>query len=149
VLEEVWYRGLQVLILDNMLGVINPGEAIHKIAEHKKFIWVVYDYSINDSMAGIKPFFDKKHDENILEEFNKVFPDAVIYESYVQDVIDDLIGFEFDVDDWWDDKRKYFQSVIIKFDKGWVSETSRTSCFCPRTITKYIFDLYPQYIPQE
>lgn len=100
-------------------------------------------------MVVLKPFFDKKMDENVIYEFEKLFPNIVIYESYIQDVIDDLIEIGVDVDNLYEPKTNEYQSLIIKFEKSWISETSRTRCFCPQTLTKYIFDLYPEYIPTE
>jgi hypothetical protein len=132
-----------------MLGIISPNQIIKKIVEHKKFIWIVYDKNINNTMVVLKPFFDKKMDENVIYEFEKLFPNIVIYESYIQDVIDDLIEIGVDVDNLYEPKTNEYQSLIIKFEKSWISETSRTRCFCPQTLTKYIFDLYPEYIPTE
>ncbi len=49
-----------------MLGIISPNQIIKKIVEHKKFIWIVYDKNINNTMVVLKPFFDKKMDENVI-----------------------------------------------------------------------------------
>ena len=101
----------------------------------------------------MRPFFDKENDkfkgENILEEFNNLFPNVIIYESYFEDVIDDLIDLGLDVDSFYDERNKMFTPLFIKFKNGWINDTSKNHCYCPQTLTKFIFDLYPEYIPSE
>ena len=54
-----------------------------------------------------------------------------------------------DVDSFYDERNKMFTPLFIKFKNGWINDTSKNHCYCPRTLTEFIFDLYPEYIPSE
>jgi|688.fasta_scaffold72366_2 hypothetical protein len=136
-----------------MISILNSGEYYHKLVENKKFIWFIYPKKVHETKVLLRPFFDKENDkfkgENILEEFNNLFPNVIIYESYFEDVIDDLIDLGLDVDSFYDERNKMFTPLFIKFKNGWINDTSKNHCYCPQTLTEFIFDLYPEYIPSE
>jgi hypothetical protein len=133
-----------------MISVLNQGEYYTKLSEVKKFIWFIYPKRVFETKVTLRPFFDKDKDRfksNLLEEFDKTFPDVTFYESYFEDVIDDLIDLGIDVEIYYDDKLKMFTPLFLKFNKGWVEDTSKNHCYCPQVLTKFIFDLHPELIP--
>jgi len=136
-----------------MLSVLGKGEYYQKLVQDKKFIWFIYPKRIFETKVALRPFFDKEKDiykvDNVLEEFNNIFPNVSFYESYLEDVMDDLIDIGVDVDSLYDSRIKMYTPLFLKFDKGWVNDSSKNSCYCPQTLTKFIFELYPELIPTE
>lgn len=135
-----------------MIYVLNQGEYYYKLSEVKKFIWFIYPKNVFETKVKLRPFFDREKDRiksNLLEEFDKVFPSVVFYESYFEDVIDDLLDLGIDVEIYYDEKLKSFTPLFLKFNKGWIEDNSRNHCYCPQVLTKFIFDLHPELIPTE
>ena len=78
-----------------MISILNSGEYYHKLVENKKFIWFIYPKKVHETKVLLRPFFDKENDkfkgENILEEFNNLFPMILLICLSIGHLLDILI----------------------------------------------------------
>ena len=94
-------------------------------------------------MLTIYPSFIEKYDykeerslPNHLVEFNELYPDVTIMESYHHEVYDTVIDLGFNYDLLWQENDSIFRPLIFGF-KGYKDFiTSYDKCYCVETLTE-------------
>lgn len=129
------------------------GKSFPKLIQiYKNFIWFVYDdFQLGgQSSVTIKPSWVDP--QGVVSVIDEMFPSITIVESIYSDVSDELIelGYDLRLDQnlggLWDSNNEVQRPVIIGFQKGWKTTDSIGFCYCSETVTKIIFEIYPELL---
>lgn len=127
-----------------MIERIEPSDILHKLSEHKKFMWICH--LKKSGKLVIRPTWDPNPtgiDSEIML-IHEQFPDLVIFESYIDEAYDKLREFGISHDELsYGDSLK---PIMVTFKKGWVDRNSHGMCYCTETLIDLIFSLHPEFL---
>jgi hypothetical protein len=128
-----------------MLQTVSPWEITNKIGEFKKFIWICHIKKKNKLV--IRPSWDPLHEgiPTELQLLDEMYPEVVIFESFVEDSVDKILEFGVDFSEIRsNDFDQELRPIMMSFDKGWLKETSTGKCYCTETLMELIISIYPE-----
>lgn len=128
---------------------INSENFNESLVKYKRFIWFIYFDGQEDEkyFMNIKPSWSTNKSE-LTNEINNLFPDLIIGESKISEVMEILLGFNISMTEAWDDRNKHIRPFFISIDKGWIKSHSIGKCYCLDTVMEMIYDIHPELFEQ-